>query len=42
LSIYFNSAGRAKVEQAVALGQRETIKECGRMREQARVMRQHG
>jgi SsrA-binding protein len=47
LAIYFNSTGRAKVEQAVARGKkahdkRETIKECDRMREQARVMRQHG
>ncbi len=47
LSIYFNSAGRAKVELAVARGKkahdkRETIKQRDWKREQARVMRQHG
>ena len=47
LSIYFNSAGRAKIELAVARGKkahdkRETIKQRDWKREQARVMRQHG
>lgn len=47
LSIYFNSAGRAKVELAVARGKkahdkRETIKERDWKREQGRLMRQHG
>lgn len=47
LSMYFNSAGRAKVELAVARGKkahdkRATIKERDWKREQSRVMRQHG
>lgn len=47
LSIYFNSAGRAKVELAIARGKkahdkRETIKERDWKREQGRLMRQHG
>ena len=47
LSIYFNSAGRAKVELAVARGKkvhdkRETIKERDWKREQGRLMRQRG
>ena len=47
LSIYFNSAGRAKIELAVARGKkahdkRETIKQRDWKREQARVMRHHG
>jgi SsrA-binding protein len=47
LSIYFNSAGRAKVELAVARGKkahdkRETIKERDWKREQGRLMRTHG
>jgi SsrA-binding protein len=47
LSIYFTSAGRAKIELAVARGKkahdkRETIKQRDWKREQARVMRQHG
>jgi SsrA-binding protein len=47
LSIYFNSAGRAKVELAVARGKkahdkRETIKERDWKREQGRIMRARG
>jgi SsrA-binding protein len=47
LSIYFTSAGRAKIELAVARGKkahdkRETIKQRDWKREQARVMRHHG
>ena len=47
LSIYFNSAGRAKVELALARGKkvhdkRETIKERDWKRDQQRLMRQHG
>ena len=47
LSIYFNSAGRAKVELAIARGKkahdkRETIKERDWKREQGRLLRQHG
>jgi SsrA-binding protein len=47
LSIYFNSAGRAKVELAVARGKkahdkRETIKERDWKREQGRLLRNHG
>ncbi|HET7709555.1 MAG TPA: SsrA-binding protein SmpB [Sphingomicrobium sp.] len=47
LSIYFNSAGRAKVELAIARGKkahdkRDTIKERDWKREQGRVLRNHG
>jgi SsrA-binding protein len=47
LSIYFNSAGRAKVELAVARGKkahdkRDTIKERDWKREQGRIMRARG
>ena len=47
LSIYFNSAGRAKIELAVARGKkahdkRETIKERDWKREQGRIMRDRG
>ena len=47
LSIYFNSAGKAKVELALAKGKkahdkRETIKERDWKREQGRLMRQRG
>ena len=47
LSIYFNSAGKAKVELAVARGKkahdkRETIKERDWKREQGRIMRARG
>jgi SsrA-binding protein len=47
LSIYFNSAGRAKVELALARGKkvhdkRETIKERDWKRDQARLLRKHG
>jgi SsrA-binding protein len=47
LSIYFNSAGRAKLELALARGKkvhdkRETIKERDWKREQGRLLRAHG
>ena len=47
LSLYFNSAGKAKVELAIARGKkahdkRETIKERDWKREQQRLMRRHG
>jgi len=47
LSIYFNSAGRAKLELALARGKkvhdkRETIKERDWKREQGRLLRSHG
>ncbi|HVL30116.1 MAG TPA: SsrA-binding protein SmpB [Sphingomicrobium sp.] len=47
LSIYFNAAGRAKVELAVARGKkahdkRDTIKERDWKREQGRIMRARG
>jgi SsrA-binding protein len=47
LSIYFNSAGKAKVELAIARGKkahdkRETIKERDWKREQGRIMRARG
>jgi SsrA-binding protein len=47
LSIYFNSAGRAKIELAVARGKkahdkRDTIKERDWKREQGRIMRARG
>lgn len=47
LSIYFNSAGKAKVELALARGKkahdkRESIKERDWKREQGRLLRQHG
>lgn len=47
LSIYFNSAGRAKVELAIARGKkmhdkRETIKERDWKREQGRLLRHDG
>ncbi len=47
LSIYFNAAGRAKVEIALARGKklhdkRETVKERDWKREQARLMRSRG
>ena len=47
LSIYFNSAGRAKVELAIARGKkahdkRDTIKERDWKREQGRLLRHHG
>ncbi len=47
LSIYFNSAGKAKVELAVARGKkahdkRDTIKERDWKREQGRLLRNHG
>ena len=47
LSIYFNGAGRAKVELAVARGKkmhdkRETEKERDWKREQGRLLRNHG
>ena len=47
LSIYFNSAGRAKVELAIARGKkahdkRDTIKERDWKREQGRLLRRHG
>jgi SsrA-binding protein len=47
LSIYFNSAGRAKVELAIARGKkahdkREAIKERDWKREQSRLLRKHG
>jgi len=47
LSLYFNTAGRAKVELAVARGKkahdkRETIKERDWKREQGRIMRDRG
>ncbi len=47
LSIYFNSAGKAKVELAVARGKkahdkRDTIKERDWKREQGRIMRARG
>ena len=47
LSIYFNSAGKAKVELALARGKkvhdkRDTIKERDWKRDQQRLLRQHG
>ena len=47
LSIYFNSAGRAKIELAIARGKkahdkRDTIKERDWKREQGRIMRARG
>ena len=47
LSVYFNSAGKAKVEIALARGKkahdkRDTIKERDWKREQGRLMRNHG
>jgi len=47
LSIYFNSAGKAKIELALAKGKkahdkRESIKERDWKREQGRLLRQHG
>ena len=47
LSIYFNGAGRAKVELALARGKkvhdkRETVKERDWKREQQRLMRNRG
>jgi SsrA-binding protein len=47
LSIYFNSAGRAKIELAVARGKkahdkRDTIKERAWKREQGRILRARG
>ena len=47
LSIYFNSAGKAKIELALAKGKkahdkRETIKQRDWKREQQRLLRKHG